>query len=153
MGKNGEKNHGELRSDHVKISPFSPFYAISSPRYNATLKSAANTWKYNGCLNYETILKGCFADFCAELDFLKAVNQLTNDARERTFKVVHWIRSFVSNRTQYCCHKSLKSLISGVPQGTVLGPILFIIYINDIIKQVSHSTIRCFADDSGVCKM
>ena len=27
-GGNGEKNHGEFRSDHVKISPLSPFYAI-----------------------------------------------------------------------------------------------------------------------------
>ena len=38
------------------------------------------------------------------------------------------------------------------PWGTVLGPILFIIYINDIIDHVSHSTIRCFADDTRVCK-
>ena len=50
-------------------------------------------------------------------------------------------------------HKSLKSLIiSSVPQGTVLGPILFIIYINNIIDHVSHSTIRCFVDDTRVCK-
>ena len=31
MGENGEKNHGELRSDHVQISPFSPLYAIGRP--------------------------------------------------------------------------------------------------------------------------
>ena len=41
-------------------------------------------------------------------------------------------------------------IISGVPQGTVLGLILFLIFINDIESCIMHSIIRCFADDTRI---
>lgn len=70
--------------------------------------------------------------------------------------IIKWVESFLTNRSQQVVidgHLSLAALIiSGVPQGTVLGPILFIIFINDITSCIKDSTIRCFADDTRVSK-
>ena len=44
------------------------------------------------------------------------------------------------------------NVTSGVPQGTVLGPILFLVYINDFNEYIKHSTLRLFADDSIIYK-
>ena len=70
--------------------------------------------------------------------------------------VINWIESFLSNRTQTVVVDGFKSfvafIISGVPQGTVLGPILFLIFINDMDNCVAHSIVRLFADDTRVSK-
>ena len=42
-------------------------------------------------------------------------------------------------------------MISGVPQGSILGPLLFLVYVNDILRN-SVSTIRLFADDCVICR-
>ena len=65
--------------------------------------------------------------------------------------LLRWIKSFLTNRSQQVVvngeYSQLCKVTSGVPQGSVLGPLLFLCYINDIAHNVS-SKIRLYADDT-----
>jgi len=65
-------------------------------------------------------------------------------------KTKEWISSFLLERSQRVGLNGAQSrflpVLSGVPQGTVLGPLLFLLYVNDITDGIS-SEIRLFADD------
>ena len=65
-----------------------------------------------------------------------------------------WITSYLSNRTQSVSVNGATSEMSnvtcGVPQGSILGPLLFIIYINDMHRTLSNCSVYHFADDTNL---
>ena len=66
-----------------------------------------------------------------------------------------WFESYLFNRKQFCRVSGVDSKIRemevGVPQGSCLGPLLFLIYINDLPQAVQDSTISMYADDTSLC--
>jgi len=66
--------------------------------------------------------------------------------------LLSWLTNYLTDRTQRVVingqHSSWVTVTAGVPQGSVLGPLLFLIYINDIIRCISHVNTRLFADDT-----
>ena len=105
----------------------------------------------------ETLNESAQADIIV-MDFSKAFDKV--DHRRHLLKlhrfginndVISWIKSFLSNRTQKVVLDGEESescpVMSGVPQGSVLGPCLFLLYINDMPDMI-ESNIRLFADDT-----
>ena len=67
--------------------------------------------------------------------------------------LLKWIENFLSGRKQRVrvgsAHSSPENVISGIPQGSILGPVLFTIYINDLPDCLA-STCKVFADDTKI---
>ena len=69
------------------------------------------------------------------------------------YNLNYWIRDFLTNRSQHVNvnneQSSLIDVLSGVPQGSVLGPLLFLIYINDLPDNLCSESYM-FADDTKI---
>ena len=94
------------------------------------------------------------------IDFRKAFDSVSHEKLLQKLQaygiggsLLGWISSFLSRRTQSVkisdVFSSVSSISSGVPQGSVLGPVLFLLYVNDIVDIFSDLSVSCklYADD------
>lgn len=111
----------------------------------------------NTCI--EAIAEGDVVD-TIYFDFAKAFDTVPHRRLMKKLKaygiggqILNWIQSFLQGRTQTVKVNGVKSdaaaVLSGIPQGSVLGPILFVIYINDLPDAVK-SSVYLFADDTKI---
>ena len=100
---------------------------------------------------------------CICLDYQKAFDVVPHkillgklDAYGITKGIAEWISSFLLGRTQKVSvngkESNWKEVISGIPQGSVLGPLLFVIYINDL-PDILESDAFLFADDTKIYRL
>ena len=94
------------------------------------------------------------------MDFMKAFDKVPHNRLIHKIEsfginksITSWISDFLHNRMQRVIineeRSDWKAVTSGIPQGSVLGPILFVMYVNDMPKKIS-SDIYLFADDAKV---
>jgi hypothetical protein len=99
----------------------------------------------------------------AYLDFSKAFDNVSHGKliakmleRNLPLSLVKWITNFLTDRVQTITinqqHSKLRKVTSGVPQGSILGPALFLLYTDDIDKIIQGNiTLFKFADDIKIC--
>ena len=143
--------YGFLANEEIIINQQSGFRSLHSTV--TALLEATDSWAFNidrGNVNAVVFL-----------DLKKAFDTVDHDVLLAKLSLYgiqdsayDWLKSYLNNRTQKCVvNGSLSKVCSlgcGVPQGTILGPLLFLIYINDLPNCLSFCQPRMYEDDSHI---
>ena len=111
--------------------------------------------KLKSAVDDQKITCGIFLDFSKAFDTINHHILLEKLYKYGIRGLPHaWFSSYITNRKQYVkvgnTESSLKTITWGVPQGSTLGPLLFLLYINDLPKSSKKLTFRIFADDTNM---
>ena len=106
-------------------------------------------------IDNKLITCGLFLDFSKAFDTVNH-NILLNKLNKYGVRgvVLDWFKSYLQNRLQYVkignIESELLNVVCGIPQGSTLGPLLFLLYINDLPNSSTKLSFRLFADDANI---
>ena len=145
----------QLRSFIEKHNILYMFQFGFRPIYSTTLALIEFIDRVRRLMDQGNYVLSIFIDFTKAFDTVD--HDILLDKMDRIGIRGHandFFRTYLKTRQQYTeingCKSSLRNVSCGVPQGSVLGPLFFLIYINDLYRAVCNDSVLLFADDTSL---